>query len=349
MKIAIIRHTIRNRGSDNAFFNYADYLIRHGHEVFYYTSLRQTDLAFNPAIQFEAIPYKGALGTIFFVLISKFSEDIVAIDLIPLACLSWIRNKKKLVYLARGYDVSYFTSGFLRHLVKILYKLALCHMKIPVVSVSESLTTTLKQFSPLRILTAPNGVDTQWFQKKSDQKSFIKSDDTKVIVFHYRDEYVKGSDVGLKALAQLAKRRKGWELWIIGEKLPQKHMPPGITTTNYGFLNHEKLRDALSAADIFLLPSRSEGMSPLLLQALSCECAVVATRASSIITHGIDGLIAEVEDWNGLASAMERLLDNEPLEYELKKNGRELAQRYNMENSCRSFEKALVALHNLPR
>ena len=65
MKIAIIRHTVRNRGSDNAFFNYANYLIQHGHEVFYYTNFRETNLAFNPAIRFQQVPYRGALGTIF--------------------------------------------------------------------------------------------------------------------------------------------------------------------------------------------------------------------------------------------------------------------------------------------
>lgn len=345
MKIAIIRHAIRNRGSDNAFFNYADYLIKRGHEIFYYTNSRATDLAFNPAIQFRQIPYKGALGTILFVLVHKFREDVVAIDLIPLACLAWIRNKRKLVYLARGYDVSYFASRFLRYLMKLLYKLALGVLKIPAISVSESLTENLRQFSPYQVLTVSNGVNTQLFQRNPGQKSFVKKHNTKVIIFQYRDEYVKGSDIGIKSLERLAELKKdNWELWVIGEELPVARISHKIQMVNHGFLSHEKLRDALSAADIFLLPSRSEGLSPLLLQSLACECAVVATKASSIVTHGANGLIAEVEDYSGLASFLRQLLDEDELRIKLGKNGRQLAEQYNMENSCRRFEEALVTI-----
>ena len=78
-----------------------------------------------------------------------------------------------------------------------------------------------------------------------------------MILFHYRNEFVKGSDIGLKALEKLSESQKeGWVLWVIGEELPTQ---AGIKMVNYGFLDHEKLRDILSAADIFLLPSRSEG------------------------------------------------------------------------------------------
>ena len=56
MNIAIIRHSIRNRGSDNAIFDYADYLIKKGHQVFYYTNEIQTDLSYNRSIHFQKIP-----------------------------------------------------------------------------------------------------------------------------------------------------------------------------------------------------------------------------------------------------------------------------------------------------
>ena len=342
MKIAIIRHTVRNRGSDNAFFNYANYLIQHGHEVFYYTNFRETNLAFNPAIRFQQVPYRGALGTIFFVSTNKFSEDIVAIDLVPLACLAWMRNRRKLVYLARGYDVSYFKFPAMRLAMRALYRLALHHLRIPVISVSDSLTKTLQQFLPYKILTAPNGVDTGFFQKTPGQRRFVKNAGETVILFHYRNEFVKGSDIGLKALEKLSESQKeGWVLWVIGEELPTQ---AGIKMVNYGFLDHEKLRDILSAADIFLLPSRSEGMSPLLLQALACACAVVATEASSILTHGEDALVAPIDDPLNMAANLKPLIDDRSLRNNHPRNAPLLAKDYSLEKR-RRFEEALLSVH----
>ena len=342
MNIAIVRHTIKNRGSDNAFFNYADHLIKRGHAVHYYTNERATDLVYNPAIKFERIPTKGAIGTILFVTLKKFPEDIVAIDLIPLACLAALRNKSKLIYLARGYDVSYFASGLMRQAMRFLYRLALHTVKIPAISVSDALTATLEQFSPALVLTAPNGVDIHFFQKQPEQNTFRKNAGEKIILFHYRDEYVKGSDTGLKSFQRLSELKKdGWALWVIGEELPAQS---GVKTVNHGFLNHEKLRDILSAADVFILPSRSEGLSPLLLQALACGCAVVATAASNIIKTEEDGLIAPIEDFETLALQMKRLLEDDGLRSKLQNNARRLAEEYSLEKSCRRFEEALLTI-----
>ena len=75
----------------------------------------------------------------------------MAIDLVPLACLAWMRNRRKLVYLARGYDVSYFKFPAMRLAMRALYRLALHHLRIPVISVSDSLTK-----DPSAIFTVQN-------------------------------------------------------------------------------------------------------------------------------------------------------------------------------------------------
>jgi glycosyltransferase involved in cell wall biosynthesis len=69
-----------------------------------------------------------------------------------------------------------------------------------------------------------------------------------------------------------------------------------------------------------VLPSRCEGMSNALLEAMSCGLPCIATRVSGsedLITHGINGLLVEPEDYGGLAQALLTLL-RDPL----------LAQRY---------------------
>jgi glycosyltransferase involved in cell wall biosynthesis len=67
----------------------------------------------------------------------------------------------------------------------------------------------------------------------------------------------------------------------------------------------------MAASDIFVLPSRSEGMSNSLLRAMSEGLAVIATRvgaAEEMIDDGEEGLLIPVDDARALATAMRTLV-----------------------------------------
>ena len=69
--------------------------------------------------------------------------------------------------------------------------------------------------------------------------------------------------------------------------------------------------DYLLAADLFVLPSSTEGMSNALLEALAAGLPVVATRVpgnSEVIRDGENGVLVEKLDISGLARAITRLL-----------------------------------------
>lgn len=71
--------------------------------------------------------------------------------------------------------------------------------------------------------------------------------------------------------------------------------------------------DWYSAMDIFLMTSSFEGLPLALLEAMSCECAVVATNAggiSEVVIDGINGSIVDVDQWRGLVSKVQFLLDH---------------------------------------
>lgn len=76
----------------------------------------------------------------------------------------------------------------------------------------------------------------------------------------------------------------------------------------------------LSALDIFVLPSKKEGLPYVLLEAGSAELAVVASRIpgnTDIITNKETGLLFEVGKAEELADQLERLLDDTTLRKKL--------------------------------
>ncbi len=73
---------------------------------------------------------------------------------------------------------------------------------------------------------------------------------------------------------------------------------------------------AYRSADIYVLPSRLEGMPYGLLEAMSYGLACVVTPVGSvpdIVVHGENGLLVPANDVPALEAAIERLLDDEDL------------------------------------
>jgi glycosyltransferase involved in cell wall biosynthesis len=83
-----------------------------------------------------------------------------------------------------------------------------------------------------------------------------------------------------------------------------------------GLLDEEGVKDQLSQADIFVLPSRNEGLPVAILEAMSYGCAIVTTPVGSIkdaIIQEKTGLLVDADDHVALAGALSRLVENSTL------------------------------------
>ena len=88
-------------------------------------------------------------------------------------------------------------------------------------------------------------------------------------------------------------------------------------------------RDLLAAADIFALPSRSEGLSNSIMEAMACGLPVVASsiRANAeVVTDGETGLLVPVADVQALTKAIERLATDVDLRSQYGATGRRRIQ-----------------------
>jgi len=81
----------------------------------------------------------------------------------------------------------------------------------------------------------------------------------------------------------------------------------------------------LAESDIFLLTSRREGHPYVLLEAMACECAVVASRCGGVdetVVEGESGFVVEIGDIATTAERLGRLLGDHGLRRGMAGNGR---------------------------
>jgi colanic acid/amylovoran biosynthesis glycosyltransferase len=93
-----------------------------------------------------------------------------------------------------------------------------------------------------------------------------------------------------------------------------------------GAVPHEDILLYYDQADIFVHPSLSEGIPVVLMEAMSKELPVIATRITGVpelVSHEEDGLLVGAAESAELAEAMMRLLTNVELRIRLGKNARE--------------------------
>jgi glycosyltransferase involved in cell wall biosynthesis len=104
-------------------------------------------------------------------------------------------------------------------------------------------------------------------------------------------------------------------------------LPEQTTWTNR--LETTEVAVALDASTALVLPSRSEGMGRVVVEALCRGRPVVATRVGGIpdlVRDGENGLLVEPGDTAGLADALIRILSDRPLAERLAARARESAE-----------------------
>ncbi len=102
------------------------------------------------------------------------------------------------------------------------------------------------------------------------------------------------------------------------------------------------------AMDCFMMSSSFEGLPIALLEAMSMECAIVATNAGGIkqvIRPGVDGLTREVDDWSGLTDDLLRLVSEPGLLGQLQQNARQrVVREFSMGRMVREIEEVYANL-----
>lgn len=126
---------------------------------------------------------------------------------------------------------------------------------------------------------------------------------------------VKGQDILLRALPALIRQWPLTRLLLIGEGRSKASLEAlarelGVRDRVTFFPVMEKAEEMISLLDVFVNPSRHEGLGLAVMEAQACGVPVVATRVGGIpelIDHGRTGLLVPPESPADLAAAIGRL------------------------------------------
>jgi glycosyltransferase involved in cell wall biosynthesis len=189
----------------------------------------------------------------------------------------------------------------------------------------------------------PNGVDLAAYVPASPAdrvaaRTRLGLPDAPLVVCVGRLTRQKGQDVLLAAWPQVRARVPGACLALVGEGPERDRLrrgtPPDIVFAG----NRSDVADWLAAADVVAAPSRWEGLSIALLEALARGRSVVATDTTGAAEAlgGRTGAIVPLEDVAALADALvERLLDPDLAEKEGRENRARAERDYDIRRALR--------------
>jgi glycosyltransferase involved in cell wall biosynthesis len=185
---------------------------------------------------------------------------------------------------------------------------------------------------PNRVFTIYNGLDlARW---PSVVRSMKTSGDL-IVTTVGNVRRVKGHDLLIQAAALIVEQYPQVHFNVVGEILEphyfaelQKLIADLGLSRNFHFVGGvSDLSDYLVDTDIFVLPSRSEGFSNAVIEAMASSLPVVATNVggnAEAVIDGINGYIVEANDVVALSTAIKNLIGDPFKAFSMGATGRDL-------------------------
>lgn len=163
-----------------------------------------------------------------------------------------------------------------------------------------------------KIFKIPNGITI------TDVAPYSKFDIKQILfVGNFWQGKIKGLDVLIEAMGAVCKVYQAVKLVIAGEGDPQKYIPEikanGLDKNIYFLGKVEDIDKLYEQSSVFVLPSRSEGMSNALLEAMLHGVPCITTDVSGaddLIINYENGIIVPVESPTELALAIIYMLEH---------------------------------------
>lgn len=228
------------------------------------------------------------------------------------------------------------------------------HFAYKVVGVSEHTSQNLikyEKISKKKIITIPNGIDGKKFNISIDKKAKRNELGIKnhgpIIGLGVRLTEQKGITYLIQAMTKIVKKIPDITLIIAGEgpleeSLKNETLKLGVNKNVFFVGPRLDMPELLKIFDLYVLPSLSEGLPMVLLEAMALGCPIIATRVGGVpkvIINGENGSLVEPKNPKVLGSEIIRVLSDSNLRKKYSKNGKKVFnEKFTADIMMRKYE-----------
>lgn len=245
-------------------------------------------------------------------------------------------------------DLAHFKREPMRSVLLAAFKRADAYVYLNEAVKSELLS---HGFVEERFVSIGNGVETDLFsppnpaEKERIRKALGLPSEGMLLLFVGRLHPVKRLEILIDAFGLLRPNHPDLHLALAGDgpcrkALEARVQARGIASGVTFLGSSSRVNDVLKTGDLFALPSRAEGMSCALLEAMATGLACVATRIpgnAALIQEGVNGLMVPPDDVEALAEAIDSLLRDPARARELGLAARRTAVAYDINRIADCF------------
>lgn len=257
---------------------------------------------------------------------------------------------RKIIYTRHTHsDVSAAQMGKLKVTINKYVNLFLCHK---IIAVSNFIAKQLIEFGipKDRIVTIHNAIDVDLFKdvgNKEDLRKTYGYGDELILIQIGRIEEVKGHKYLIQAVSQIDKEKHNIKALILSTGSKKEEMQQLAKDLNVDdrviFTGLVKdINEYIIMSDVLVLPSLGEAFGLVLCEGMILGKPCIASNVHGIpevVSDGINGILVEPRDVEGIKSAIIKMYDNKELREQMGKQGREtVLEKFNSEKMARQVE-----------
>jgi glycosyltransferase involved in cell wall biosynthesis len=217
------------------------------------------------------------------------------------------------------------------------------YLPLKKITISDWLKDTMAElYGDTDVDVVPNSVDMSIFHAPERGRQSAPT-----LGLMYATEPFKGLDTSFAAIKAARRVYPDLRVLCFGAISPQEDLQLPSNTTYIRRPSPDALRDTYAACDIFLSSSRIEGFGLPVLEAMACRTPVAATRtgcAPDVITEGVNGYTADVDDVTAIADGITRVLDLDDTRWRaMSQAAQYTAASYTWHDAVIRFEQALIS------
>ena len=283
--------------------------------------------------------------------------DVLYVQM-PECCLPFLDNGKAIpvIYHKHGsanpvarskfiYGRTILFRKFYEIVLQLIYKKANWIITIDRLSFQKSIENGANNRTSLLM----NAVDMKTFYPDSvlrshARKRFGLKDHDHAILFVGRIEKTKGPERLLDCIPFLKEAKHPFHIFLAGDGTFKSYIENRVKKENYntcvtflGHLPHEDLSYFYNMADVLVLPSETEGVPMVILEALACGTPVVASNVGAIpdlVVGGVNGIVLDDLYPEKMTSAIIEILTKKISREEISRS----ARPFSVNNFVESFD-----------